>query len=138
MRAINQYRVEVASTPLGAASEILRILQLQHRGQIHAILGKDLLIQLKDRGYDLRSIRQLMQKINELRKDGNLIGASNASGGYYWISSQDELEEFFSRQIFSRIGDLKAVYEAMRQRAELEFAQPIALQPDLFSQELHV
>ena len=86
-----------------------------HAGRNNTISRGDLCAELKD----LRiSDRQLREQIKQLRRSGHLIGsAAGGNGGYYLITTPDELEEFLSTEFLAKIDDMRQTIEAMTNAA---------------------
>ena len=62
--------------------------------------------------------RQLREQIKHLRRSGHLIGSlSGENGGYYLITTPEDLQEFFSREYQAKINDMRQIVEAMTKAA---------------------
>ena len=86
-----------------------------HAGRHNTISRGDLCAELKD----LRiSDRQLREQIKQLRRSGHLIGsAAGENGGYYLITTPEELEEFLRTEYQAKIDDMRQTVEAMTNAA---------------------
>ena len=84
-------------------------------GRRNTISRGDLCAELKD----LRiSDRQLREQIKQLRRSGHLIGsAAGENGGYYLITTPDELQEFLRTEFQAKIDDMRQTVEAMTNAA---------------------
>ena len=61
---------------------------------------------------------QLRERIKHLRRSGHLIGSlAGENGGYYLITTADELEEFLNREYQAKINDMQQIVEAMTKAA---------------------
>lgn len=64
------------------------------------------------------SDRELREQIKQLRRSGHLIGSlSGENGGYYLITTPDDLQEFFRREYQAKINDMRQTVEAMTKTA---------------------
>ncbi len=64
------------------------------------------------------SDRQLREQIKQLRRSGHLIGSlSGENGGYYLITTPDDLHEFLRREYQAKIDDMRQTVEAMTRAA---------------------
>lgn len=64
------------------------------------------------------SDRQLREQIKQLRRSGHLIGSlSGENGGYYLITTPDDLHEFLRREYQAKIDDMRQTVEAMTNAA---------------------
>jgi predicted DNA-binding transcriptional regulator YafY len=64
------------------------------------------------------SDRQLREQIKQLRRSGHLIGsASGENGGYYLITTPEELQEFLLTEYQAKIDDMRQTVEAMTNAA---------------------
>jgi biotin operon repressor len=62
--------------------------------------------------------RQIREQIKQLRRSGHLIGsAPGPDGGYYLITSPEELQEFFNCEFNAKIKDMRQTVEAMAKAA---------------------
>lgn len=62
--------------------------------------------------------RQLRARIELLRYSGHLIGSiGGEDGGYYLITTQEELEDFLDSEYRTRIDDMRQTMEAMTKAA---------------------
>ena len=86
-----------------------------HAGRRNTISRGDLCAELKD----LRiSDRQLREQIKQLRRSGHLIGsAAGENGGYYLITTPEELQEFLRTEFQAKIDDMRQTVEAMTNAA---------------------
>ena len=86
-----------------------------HAGRHNSISRGDLCAELKD----LRiSERQLREQIKQLRRSGHLIGsAAGEYGGYYLITTPEELQEFLHTEFQAKIDDIRQTVEAMTKAA---------------------
>jgi hypothetical protein len=78
---------------------ILRVL-VDHEGQKKAIRRADLLAALRSVGLccEKSGDRKMRCHISEMRKAGNLIGATSGEGGYFMFASPAEADEFCERE----------------------------------------
>jgi hypothetical protein len=64
------------------------------------------------------SDRHIRDRIKQLRRTGHLIGSiAGENGGYYLISSAEELEEFLKREYQAKINDMQQTVKAMTKTA---------------------
>ena len=64
------------------------------------------------------SDRELREQIKQLRRSGHLIGSlSGENGGYYLITTPDDLHEFLRREYQAKIDDMRQTVEAMTRAA---------------------
>ncbi len=64
------------------------------------------------------SDRQLREQIKQLRRSGHLIGSlSGENGGYYLITTPDDLHEFLRREYQAKISNMRQTVEAMTKAA---------------------
>ena len=62
--------------------------------------------------------RQLREQIKHLRRSGHLIGSlSGENGGYYLITTPEELQEFLRTEFQAKIDDMRQTVEAMTRAA---------------------
>jgi hypothetical protein len=86
-----------------------------HAGRHNTISNGDLCAELKD----LRiSDHQLREQIKQLRRSGHLIGsAAGENGGYYLITTPEELQEFLRTEYQAKIDDMRQTVESMTNAA---------------------
>ena len=111
----------------------MRILA-QCRGRENAIERSDLLRNVQYMpGLEKISDRQLRACINTLRKAGALIcSTGGVDGGYWWPVSYDEVDEYLSREVYSRISDLNEQAQAMKKAALERWGEEITNQARMF------
>ena len=64
------------------------------------------------------SDRHIREQIKQLRRSGHLIGSmAGENGGYYLITTPDDLQEFLSREYQAKINDMRQTVEAMTKTA---------------------
>jgi biotin operon repressor len=64
------------------------------------------------------SDRQLREQIKQLRRSGHLIGSlSGENGGYYLITTPNDLQEFLKREYQAKINDMRQTVDAMTKSA---------------------
>ncbi len=60
----------------------------------------------------------MREQIKQLRRSGHLIGSlAGENGGYYLITTADDLEEFLNREYEVKINDMRQTVEAMKKTA---------------------
>jgi hypothetical protein len=60
----------------------------------------------------------MREQIKQLRRSGHLIGSlPGENGGYYLITTADDLEEFLNREYEEKINDMRQTVEAMKKTA---------------------
>ena len=93
---------------------ILRTLSF-HRGRSNPISRTDLVKAV--RMYSA-SERQIREQIKQLRRAGYLIGSAPGSdGGYYFITSLDEFNDFMHTEYMAKIKDMRETVNAMNEAA---------------------
>jgi len=86
-----------------------------HLGRGNLIPSTDLCAALRELGINER---QLHAQIDYLRHSGHLIGSvGGEGGGYYLITTQEELEDFLDSEYRARIDDMQQTMEAMLKAA---------------------
>ena len=86
-----------------------------HVGRYNTISRANLCAELK---YLKVSDRQIREQIKQLRRSGHLIGSlSGENGGYYLITTPDDLQEFLKREYQAKISDMRQTVEAMTKAA---------------------
>ena len=86
-----------------------------HVGRRNSISRAHLCAALKDLKI---SDRQVREQIKQLRRSGHLIGSlSGENGGYYLITTPDDLQEFLRREYQAKISDMRQTVEAMTKTA---------------------
>ena len=97
---------------LGLAIMILLSFHVGHRNTISRV---NLCAELKVHRI---TERQLREQIKQLRRSGHLIGsASGENGGYYLITTPEELQEFLRTEYQAKIDDMRQTVEAMTNAA---------------------
>ena len=60
----------------------------------------------------------IRERIEQLRRSGHLIGSlAGENGGYYLITTAEELQEFLNREYEAKINDMRQTIEAMKKTA---------------------
>jgi hypothetical protein len=119
----------LASMPPGLDRAILRVLTARP-GRASAVGRAELVRLVNALGFDAQE-RQVREEIKLLRRAGHLIGsAPGEDGGYYWISSLQEYEEFDQREFSAKISDMAVTRAAMNAAARSKFGD--AIQQTLF------
>ena len=86
-----------------------------HISRQNPISRKRLCASLRD--FKIRD-RRIRDHIKHLRRSGHLIGSlSGENGGYYLITTADELEEFLNREYQAKINDMQQTVKAMTKTA---------------------
>jgi len=86
-----------------------------HIGRLNPISRAQLCVSLKDFKIGDRHIRE---RIKQLRRSGHLIGSlAGENGGYYLITTPDDLQEFLTREYQAKIDDMRQTVEAMTKSA---------------------
>ena len=86
-----------------------------HIGRRNPISRTQLFVSLKDFKIGDRHLRE---RIKQLRRTGHLIGSlAGENGGYYLITTPDDLQEFLTREYLAKINDMRQTVEAMTKAA---------------------
>jgi DNA-binding transcriptional regulator PaaX len=108
--------------PAGLDRAVLRVLSF-HPGRSNAIGRGALIGELKTLGFKVHE-RQVRAQINQLRKNGMLIGsAAGEQGGYFICTNIEEFEEFANAEFRSKLADMQDTLSTMQKAAEKKWGR---------------
>lgn len=96
------------------------------RGQENKVSKEEVIDYARQFGINL-TVRTFRAIIHELRREGLLICSSSGVSGYWLASSFEDVQSFLTREMRSKVADMRKTISAMENAARSEFGSQLGM-----------